>query len=65
MLAHPKKYFFKLPLNPCNVTKPMQQLPEPATLPWRAITEIWLIRVAVALAANLELEYYSRLNMNK
>jgi len=49
-----------LPLHPCYVTKPVQQLPEPATLPWREITEIWLIRVAVALAAILELEYCSR-----
>jgi len=44
----------------CDVTQPVQQLPEPATLPWRKITEIWLIRVAVALAAILELEYCSR-----
>jgi len=49
-----------LPLHPCDVTKPVQQLPEPATLPWREITEMWLIRVAVALAAILELEYCSR-----
>jgi len=41
--------------HPCDVTQPAQQLPETATLPWREITEIWLIRVVVALAAILEL----------
>jgi len=38
--------------HPCDVTQPAQQ-PEPATLPWREITEIWLIRVGVALVAIL------------
>jgi len=38
----------------------VQQLPGQAILPWRNITEIWLIRVAVALAAILESEYCTR-----
>ena len=47
-------------IHPCDVTQPAQQLPEPATLPWREIAEIWLIRVVVALAAILEHECCSR-----
>jgi hypothetical protein len=32
-----------LPLHPCDATEPFQQRLEPTTLPWREITEIWLI----------------------
>jgi len=38
----------------------VQQLPGQAILPWRNITEIWLIRVAVALAAILDSGYRTR-----
>jgi len=45
-----------LPLHPCYVTKPVQQLPEPATLPWREITEIgwfgWLLRWRPSWSSN-------------
>jgi len=46
--------------SPIKLAGGWQQLPEPATLPWREITEIWLIRVVVALAAILEHEFCSR-----
>jgi len=36
------------------------QLPAQAILPWGNITEIWLIRVAIALTAILESEYCTR-----
>jgi len=37
--------------HPRVVRQPAQQLPAPTTLPWREMTEIWLIPVVVALAA--------------
>jgi len=43
-----------------DVTQLVQQLPKPATLPWSEITDIWLIRLVVALAAILEHEFCSR-----